>query len=114
MKMEAVTTKSQATAVEAEVHRVRGLLERNQFGAALAAAEELAREVPENRDVLYMIAVSHRYLQKLPEALVALERLEALYPAFSRLHQERGHCFVAMRDADRAIASFLKAVNLNP
>src|SRR5271169_1372094 len=114
MKMEAAAIKSPVTAVEAEVHRIRELLERNQFAAALTAAEELARTVPENRDVLYMIAVSQRYLQKLPEALAALERLETLYPAFSRLHQERGHCFVAMRDADRAIMAFLKAVNLNP
>jgi tetratricopeptide (TPR) repeat protein len=112
--METAATKSPVTAVEAEVHRIRELLERSQFAAALAAAEELARTVPENRDVLYMIAVSQRYLQKLPEALAALDRLEALYPAFSRLHQERGHCFVAMRDADQAIAAFLKAVNLNP
>jgi tetratricopeptide (TPR) repeat protein len=112
--METAATKSPVTAVEAEVHRIRGLLERNEFAAALAAAEELSRTVPENRDVVYMIAVSQRYLQKLPEALATLERLEALYPAFSRLHQERGHCFVAMRDADQAIAAFLKAVNLNP
>jgi tetratricopeptide (TPR) repeat protein len=114
MEMEAAATQPPVTAVEAEVHRIRELLERNQFDAALAAAEELARTVPENRDVLYMIAVSQRYLRKLPEALAALERLEALYPAFSRLHQERGHCFVAMRDADRAIGSFLMAVNINP
>src|SRR5271155_3707161 len=112
--METAATKSPVTAVEAEVHRIRGLLERNEFAAALAAAEELARTVPENRDVLYMVAVSQRYLQKIPEALATLARLETLYPAFSRLHQERGHCFVAMRDADRAIAAFLKAVNLNP
>ncbi len=112
--METAATQSPVTAVEAEVHRIRELLERNEFDAALAAAEELARTVPENRDVLYMIAVSQRYLQKLPEALATLERLEALYPAFSRLHQERGHCFVAMRDADRAIGSFLMAVNINP
>jgi tetratricopeptide (TPR) repeat protein len=112
--METAANKSPVTAVEAEVHRIRGLLERKEFAAALAAAEELSRTVPENRDVVYMIAVSLRYLQKLPEALATLDRLEALYPAFSRLHQERGHCFVAMRDADQAIAAFLKAVNLNP
>jgi tetratricopeptide (TPR) repeat protein len=102
------------SAVEAEVLRIRELLERKQFGAALAAAEALALEVPENRDVLYMMAVSLRYLKKIPEALAVLERLETHHPGFSRLFQERGHCHVAMRDAPRAIDAFLKAVNINP
>ncbi|HSY95074.1 MAG TPA: tetratricopeptide repeat protein, partial [Steroidobacteraceae bacterium] len=94
--------------------RIRALMERNQFGPALIAAEALAATVPENRDVLYMIAVNLRCLKRIPEALAALERLEQLYPGFSRLFQERGHCFVAQRDAPRAIEAFLSAVNLNP
>jgi tetratricopeptide (TPR) repeat protein len=100
--------------VEAEVMRIRALLERKQFAAALAAAEALALGVPENRDVLYMIAVSQRYLNKIPDALATLERLERLHPGFSRLYQERGHCYVALRDAPRAIDAFLGAVNINP
>jgi tetratricopeptide (TPR) repeat protein len=100
--------------VEAEVLRIRALIERNQFGPALAAAEQLAVTVPENRDVLYMTAVSQRCLHKIPEALLTLERLEKLYPGFSRLFQERGHCYVALRDAPRAIDAFLTAVNINP
>jgi hypothetical protein len=59
--------------VETEVLRIRGLIERNQFAAALSAAEVLAVKVPENRDVLYMIAVSHRYLNRIPDALATLE-----------------------------------------
>lgn len=94
--------------------RIRALMERNQFGAALTAAEALAATVPENRDVLYMIAVSLRCLKRIPEALAALDRLEQLHPGFSRLFQERGHCFVVLRDAPRAIEAFLSAVNLNP
>jgi len=100
--------------VEAEVLRIRELLERKQFAAALAAAEALASGVPENRDVLYMIAVSQRYLNRIPDALATLERLERLHPGFSRLYQERGHCYVALRDAPRAIDAFLGAVNINP
>jgi len=100
--------------VEAEVLRIRALIEHNQFGAALSAAEALAATVPENRDVLYMIAVSQRYLKKIPESLASLERLQQQHPSFSRLFQERGHCYVALRDAPRAIDAFLNAVNLNP
>jgi hypothetical protein len=54
------------SAVETEVMRIRDLLERNQFGVALSAGEILAGTVPENRDVLYMVAVSQRNLNKIP------------------------------------------------
>ena len=111
--MQAATTPV-ISPVEAEVLRIRARLERNEFGAALGAAEALAVQVPENRDVLYMIAVSQRYLKRIPEALATLERLERHHPGFSRLFQERGHCFVALRDAPRAIDAFLSAVNMNP
>ena len=100
--------------IESEVIRIRALLQKNEFAAALAAAEPLLVEVPENRDVLYMIAVAQRYLHRTQEALATLDRLEKLHPAYSRLYQERGHCYVGLRQAEPAIAAFLRAVNINP
>jgi tetratricopeptide (TPR) repeat protein len=100
--------------VEAEVRRIRELLERSEFAAALSAAEKLLAQVPENRDVLYMLAVSQRYLERIPDALATLARFEKLHPDYSRLYQERGHCYVALRSAQPAIEAFLRAVNLNP
>jgi tetratricopeptide (TPR) repeat protein len=100
--------------VEAEVRRIRTLLERQEFEAARAAAEVLLGSVPQNRDVLYMLAVSQRYLNRIPDALATLARLEKLHPNYSRLFQERGHCYVALRSAEPAIEAFLRAVNLNP
>jgi len=70
--------------------------------------------VPENRDVLYMAAVSQRYLKLYPEALATLANLESHHPGYSRLFQERGHCYVALRSAQPAIDAFLRAVSLNP
>jgi tetratricopeptide (TPR) repeat protein len=100
--------------VESEVRRIRELLERRAFAEATAAAAALAVRVPENRDVLYMMAVGQRYLHQVPEALATLERLEQHHPGFSRLYQERGHCYVALKDAPRAIDAYLKGVNINP
>src|SRR5450759_5280862 len=100
--------------VEAEVRRIRELLERSEFAAALSAAEKLLAQVPEYLDVLYMLAVSQRYLQRIPDALATLARFEVLHPDYSRLFQERGHCHVALRAADAAIDAYLHAVNLNP
>jgi tetratricopeptide (TPR) repeat protein len=100
--------------VETEVLRIRALLESSQYEQALAAAAALRPEVPKNRDVLYMMAVSLRYLQRIPEALAMLAELEKHHPDYSRLFQERGHCHVATRSAEPAIQAFVRAVNLNP
>jgi len=100
--------------IELEVRRARSLLQRRQFHEALRAAEALYAEVPENRDALYLLAMSQRHLNALPEALVTLELLERHHPGFSRLYQERGNCYVAQRNAPMAIEAFLKGVNINP
>jgi tetratricopeptide (TPR) repeat protein len=100
--------------IETEVRRIRAHLDRSEFKDALRRAQALLREVPENRDVLYMAAVSQRYLKLIPDALATLEELERHHPRYSRLFQERGHCYVATRSAQPAIDAFLHAVNLNP
>ena len=112
--MEAAILSAPAPPIETEVGRIRKLLEGSEFGPALAAAQALRAQVPENRDVLYMIAVSLRYLQRIPEALTMLAELERRHPGYSRVFQERGHCHVAMRSAEPAIEAFVRAVTLNP
>src|SRR5262249_54258921 len=81
---------------------------------ALAAAEALAVAVPGNRDVLYLIAANQRCLNRIPDALATLLRLEQQHPRFSLLYQERGYCYMRLRDAPRAIDAFMRGVNLNP
>src|ERR1700722_19642130 len=103
-----------ASPVELEVNRIRELTKNHQYAEALTAAAALLERVPENRDLLYLTALSQRQLNQIPEALVTLERLERFHPGFSRLYQERGHCHVVLRDAPRAIDGFLRAVNINP
>jgi predicted Zn-dependent protease len=113
--MEAATLESPPppSPVEAEVGRIRALMEKSQFAPALEGAQKLRAVVPENRDVLYMTAVCQRYLHQVPEALATLERLEALHEGYPRLYQERGHCYVAQRAVEPAVAAFERAVQLN-
>src|SRR5580693_10201759 len=106
--MQAAAQSAPPSQVETEVRRIRELLGRSQFGPALAAAQALRAQVPENRDVLYMIAVSLRYLQRIPEALAMLAELEQHHPGYSRLFQARGHCLAAMRSADGAVQAYLR------
>jgi tetratricopeptide (TPR) repeat protein len=100
--------------VEQEVQRIRELLKLRQPAAARRAAEALLVTVPENRDVLYLHAVAQRLAGEIPAALDALAALERLHPRFSGLYQERGHCYVALKQAPEAIDAFLHAVNINP
>jgi tetratricopeptide (TPR) repeat protein len=111
--MVATAANSVASRVELEVRRIRELVQQRRFEESLRAAEGLAVETPENRDVLYLMAMSQRFLNKIPEALSTLERLEQHHPAFSRLYQERGNCWVALKNAPQAIDAFLRAVNIN-
>lgn len=103
-----------SVSVEEEVQRIRALFERKCFGESLEAAELLSVKVPENRDVLYLMAMNQRYLRRIPQALTILERLQQLHPKFSRLYQERGNCHVAQKEASLAIEAFLMGVNINP
>jgi tetratricopeptide (TPR) repeat protein len=104
----------QPSAIELDVERIRGLTRTQHYLDALAAADALSSQVPENRDVLYLMALSQRQLNRIPDALATLQELEKFHPRFSRLYQERGHCHVVLRDAPRAIEAFLRAVNINP
>jgi tetratricopeptide (TPR) repeat protein len=100
--------------VEQEVARLRRLQGDGRHAEALAGAERLLGELPENRDLLLIAASSLRHLRRIPEAMAVLDRLEALQPGFSRLHQERGLCRVQLKDAPAAIESLLRAVHINP
>ena len=97
-----------------EINTVRELTKALRHAEALAAAEPLLGQSPTHVDLLYLVALNQRYLNRIPEALATLERLEQHQPRFSRLYQERGHCYVALRDAPRAIDAFLRGVNINP
>jgi tetratricopeptide (TPR) repeat protein len=102
------------SALELEVDRIRELTRRRRYVEALAAAEALEVAAPENIDALYLVAANQRCLHRIPEALATLERLELRHPRLGRLFQERGHCYMTLRDAPRATEAFLRAVSIDP
>jgi tetratricopeptide (TPR) repeat protein len=99
--------------IAAEIVRIRALLGRNRFAEGLAAAEALRREVPQNRDLLLMMAICQRLLQRIPAALATLAVLEVAHPGYSHMLQERGHCYAAGGNSSAAIDAYLRAVNAN-
>lgn len=67
-----------------------------------------------DREVVLRAARDLRMGQQVPQALALLTQLQVLHPRFSRLHQERGHCYVLQRDAPAAVEALQEAVRLNP
>ena len=102
------------SSVELEVQRIRGLVQARRFGEAVTAAASLRALYPENRDVLYLLALAQRYGGQMADALDTLADMERHHPRASRLYQERGHCHVALKDAPRAIEAYEHAVRINP
>jgi tetratricopeptide (TPR) repeat protein len=83
------------------------------IAVAMNSSAELLSQLPQNRGELYLQAVNLRLLNHFEEALRALERLQQLHPRYSRLYEERGHCYAALSDAPKAVDAFWQAVNIN-
>ncbi len=99
--------------IEVEIVRIRELSKAGRNVEALSAAEALVTAAPGNRDALYLIAANQRCLNRVGEALDTLQQLERQHPHFSLLHQERGYCYMTLRDAPRAIQAFSQGVSLD-
>lgn len=108
-----VANETSVSSIPTEILAVRALLRQRQFGAALASGNALLEETPDHRDALLFVAVAQRCLGRIPAALETLAKLEHSHPRFSRLFEERGHCYVFLKQAPQAIDAFLVAVNIN-
>ena len=106
-------TTDRVSPVEAGVRRVRSLQSAGQHAAALQITAALLPDFPQNRDLLLLSAISQRHLLQTDTALQTLGQLEQHHPKSSRLHQERGLCHIARKNAPDAIAALLRAVNIN-
>ncbi len=71
---------------------------------------------PGDRETLLLRALERRRAGDVEGALVTLAALEQLQPRFSRLYQERGHCYAALQRPSEAIAAFLerRATSIRP
>lgn len=112
--MNATTAISPSTSTLDEVARLRDWQRDGRHDAVVAGADALLATLPENRDLLLLKAASLRLSGRVDEALAGVDQLERFHPRFSLMLQERGLCYVALKDAPRAIDALLRAVNINP
>lgn len=111
--MNASEPRPDAAAANDDLAQLHALMRARNFAAALTAGEALLAASPAHRDARLLVAIAQRYLGRVPDALRTLATLEQQYPRFSRLFEERGRCYVELRQAPQAIEAFLTAVNLN-
>jgi tetratricopeptide (TPR) repeat protein len=107
---------SSATALApaaSDIERLRAFIQQHRFAEALEAGAALLRQVPDHRDALLSVGLAQRHLGRPDEALATLATLERHHPRFSRLYEERGRCYVDLKQAAPAIEAFLQAVTLN-
>jgi tetratricopeptide (TPR) repeat protein len=99
--------------VASQVAQLGSLLRQQKFPEVLTLGAALLAAEPGQREALLCVAIAQRFLHRVPEALKSLAALEQAHPRFSRLYEERGRCYVELRQAPEAIQAFLTAVNLN-
>ena len=112
--MEPQPPATELPALETTLPVLRASLGRGRYAEVLQVAEALLGEHRGHRELLYLIAAAQRMLQRIPEALGTLASLQSFHPRYSRLFQERGHCYVMLRDAPKAIEAFEWAIRYNP
>ncbi len=112
--MAAASIDCRATLVARNFRRVRKLLRRRSFAAALASTRSILQHSAQDPQALFLLAVAQRGVGELAEGLATLERLETLQPQSGRLFQERGRCLRALDNPLAAFRAFQRAVSLNP
>jgi len=99
---------------EALIKDIKLLLQSGDFTKAESQLLDLVASGPDHEEVLYMLAVSQRYLKKHPLALQTLDTLKRLIPDHSRAYQETGHVYRAMHNPNAALNAYSRAVQINP
>jgi predicted Zn-dependent protease len=90
------------------------LLSWHHYSAALdfvTAEEQRFGKPPE---LEYCLAYSLYGLRRHNEALARMDKLLEQYPQFDRAYYLKGNCYVNLGDSPKAVASFKKAIHLNP
>src|SRR3569833_1100241 len=96
-----------------EISQLRELLQQQRMDELLSATRSILVCLLLRRDALLFQAIALRNLGRIPDALQVLDTLQQQHPEFSRQFEERGRCFVALRQAPQAIAAFREAVRIN-
>jgi tetratricopeptide (TPR) repeat protein len=85
---------------------------REKLEADLAQAEKDLTARPDDADAMIWVGRRYGYLWRYRDAIAMFSKGIALHPNDARMYRHRGHRHITVRQFDRAIADFDKAVSL--
>ena len=86
----------------------------SRFDDALSLLKVLLKEHPNHIDILYLSAVSTRFLKKFDDSSKHIEHLLFNAPDMGRAYQELGHLNRDMGNEEKAVTHYRQACELNP
>ena len=107
-----VAQQPEATSLSGKpLHRI-SLADQETLQANLAQAEKDLAANPKSADAIIWVGRRLGYLWRYRDAIDMFSRGIAAHPDDARMYRHRGHRYITVRDFDRAITDFEKAVSL--
>lgn len=92
---------------------IEASIKNKEFNEALNLCNKYNKSISK-RDYFYLTSVCYRYLNELDKALKGLDNLIQIDPKYGRAFQEFGHVHVLLKNKDKALKAYLRAVRHNP
>lgn len=93
--------------------KIEASIKNKEFNEALNLCNKYNKSISK-RDYFYLTSVCYRYLNELDKAIKGLDNLIQIDPKYGRAFQEFGHVHVLLKDRDKALKAYLRAVRHNP
>lgn len=92
---------------------VENSIKNKDFKEALSLCEKFSGSLSK-KDFYYLTSVCYRYLNEPTKALLNLDKLIQIDLTYGRAYQEIGHNNVLLKNQDKALKAYLRAVRHNP
>tara|TARA_B100001173_G_scaffold182351_1_gene157363 strand:+ start:2405 stop:4360 length:1956 start_codon:yes stop_codon:yes gene_type:complete len=92
---------------------IENSLKNKEFNNALSQCKQFSSSLGE-KDFYYLTSVCYRYLNEPKKALINLDKLIQIDPNYGRAYQEIGHTNVLLKDKNKSLKAYLRAVRHNP
>ena len=92
---------------------IENSIKNKEFKNALSLCKKNSKQLIE-KDFYYLTSVCYRYLNEPKKALINLDKLIQVDPNYGRAYQEIGHTNVLLKNKNKALKAYLRAVRHNP
>ena len=92
---------------------IENSIKNKDFKNALSLCKKNSKQLIE-KDFYYLTSVCYRYLNEPKKALINLDKLIQIDPNYGRAYQEIGHTNILLKNKNKALKAYLRAVRHNP